>query len=129
VGAGAGANDLDAPSVWDMQIAYSFSSEVTGVNRTGTAPLARWAYAVGSSVNPVGKDWFEARQMRFSMLVAGMRQMTETAGIVSDPASENGAVIPLPIERGRFRLTAGEVFASLRMFDKVVPKGISAEPY
>jgi hypothetical protein len=126
----------EAPGVWDLQLAYSFSSETPGTTRT-TTPPNRWAFNVPlSPINPdapTPRGWFEVRQARLSMLIGSLRPLLESpsnAGqTINDLSAEDGAPVPLPIERGRFRITAGEVFASLRLFDKVVPSGITAEPY
>jgi prepilin-type N-terminal cleavage/methylation domain-containing protein len=119
---------LHSPGVYDLQVAYAFSSEFAG---RAAAPAGRWAFASTPGVDPTATmtNWFEAREVRFNMLVTNVRELTESGQPIPELASEDGAVIQIPIERSRFRLTAGESLVSLRLFDKAMTAGIVATPY
>jgi prepilin-type N-terminal cleavage/methylation domain-containing protein len=143
------AIEFDSPGVWDLQVAYAFSSENTTVpSGRNTVPSDRWAFAnpnsysagatspfVGGNCNWCG--WFEVREVRYSMLVGSVRALLEKDQIVGEAAAEDGPLvgpnagqITMPIEVGRYRLTAGETLQTLRMFDKALPSGQGiATPY
>jgi hypothetical protein len=135
-GSGGPGAWMDAPGVYDLQIAYAFSSELSGMARgvTPTSPAGRWAYAPGGTADPnsTSSGWFEVREIRFDMLVASVRAITDINGVTTtlpEMAAEDGAQIPMPPEQGRFRLSAGESLMTLRLFDKALPQGVPATPY
>lgn len=126
--------DLDAPGVYDLQVAYSLSSVF--LNRT-TPVNMRWAFN-GQSGSPdpttiaaSKAGWFEVRQVRFNMLFGSVRAVANSGTLTSvpEPPAEDGAPIPMPIDRGRYRVTAGELLTSIRFFDKAVPSGVNADPW
>jgi len=125
-----------APGIEDLQIAYRFSSELTA-NR-GAAPLDRWAF----DDEPGGTDveaalalqgaagWFEARQVRMSLLSRSLRAVVEPGVVINEPPLEDRAD-PIELEQGYSRRVTrtSAVLRTLRYFDMTSPSGLRAEPY
>lgn len=125
-----------APGVEDLQIAYRFSSELTG-NRLAPPP-DRWAYdddpggtAVEAAIaaSPAAA-WFEVRQVRISMLTRSLRAVGEPGAILAEAALEDRPDdIDLRQGYARSVIRSSAVIRTLRYYDMSSPGGLNAEPY
>jgi prepilin-type N-terminal cleavage/methylation domain-containing protein len=130
-----------APGVWDFEVAYRLSpaapdNSIPSLRIGAPNPLQQWVFdaaGLGPANLSLGPDWFEVRQVRFSMYVGTLRTLRDTrsnATTISEPGLENRVPnVAIPIGAGRYQLTTAEVLTNLRFFDKNVPSGILAEPY
>lgn len=134
--------DLVSPGVVDLQIAYGFSSEFPGGLVPRTAPeAARWAFdgVVGAvdtapQILAFGADpgWFEARQVRVSMLLRTLRRVDESSFAIQPLPLEDRDPATAPaieVNYGRMAMTTSTVLTNLRYFDFSGSAGLVAEPY
>ncbi len=136
-------NDLAAPGVLDLQIAYRFSSEV--YNNVGQIiPPAsdiwrQWAYE-GRAGNLDGllqgppadrlENWFEVRRVRFNALLTSVRRVDpRTSGTKTRLGREDGgqSIVDRPL-RAEW-LTTVESLTNLRYFDHGAPARVRPDPY
>jgi prepilin-type N-terminal cleavage/methylation domain-containing protein len=136
---GAGPQDMVAPGVVDLQIAYAFSAEVFRNNGDPLPANAedRWAFKAGGGGVPAAYfgatafNWFEVRMVRFNILTKRMRAIDTSAVQVPVTRAEDGAPAmgSLPAAVAPEWLTTTEVLTNLRYFDSGMPAGVQAEPY
>lgn len=136
-------NDLAAPGVIDLQIAYRFSSEV--YNNVGQIipPVSeirrQWAYE-GQPDNldllvespPIDRleNWFEVRRIRFNALLTSVRRVDpRTSDTKTRLGREDGgqSIVDRPL-RAEW-LTTVESLTNLRYFDYGAPARVRPEPY
>jgi hypothetical protein len=130
-----------APGVWDLEVAYRVSpaapdNSIPSLRVGAPNPLQQWVFDAAGAGPPnlsFGQDWFEIRQVRFSMYVGTLRKVQEAPTrqtTIDEPGLENRvAPVAIPLGVGRYQLTSAEVLTNLRLFDKNLPSGILAEPY
>src|SRR5688572_2957070 len=97
-----GAADIIAPGIIDLQIAYAFSSEIYAAAPAYSVASA-WAYydplGGGATINTFD-DWFEVRQVRFTIHTRRLRAIDNFSaaglGVIVPRAEDGGAFPDLP---------------------------------
>lgn len=135
--AAVGNQDMMAPGVLDMQIAYAFSSELFGAAPPAN-PADRWAFAdvVGAATGavtaaPDGRAWFEVRMVRLNILAKKMRALDTRAHTEALARREDQSAVTLPPLNAAILpdwITTTEALTNLRYFDLGAPVGVPAEP-
>lgn len=122
----------------DLQLAYRFSSELTG---RGAGVEDRWAFdnlLPGTGLDVVVPTrgitaWFEVRQVRWTLLLRTARAVEERGHAA--PSEGNGLLedrttpVPIDVAYGRHYLKTSAALVNLRFFDQSAPRGLPAEPY
>ena len=136
VGAG---DDLIAPGVLDLQIAYRFSAEIYRNGGFDTPPQedieAQWAFEgraanVDAIVAADVRNWFETRRVRFNVLMSTIRSVEpRTFGTKTRPPREDGLEITLRQPMRAEWVTTEEALTNLRYFDYGAPELVSPEPF
>ena len=137
--ASVGANDLIAPGVLDLQIAYRFSSEIyTNAALALPAPNdfeAQWAHEgrlrnvdLMLLANP--QNWFEVRRIRVNTLVRTQRQVDPRAVTQKNLLAREDGVVTAVNRSVRVEwVTTAETLTNLRYFDYGAPQGVVSEPF
>jgi hypothetical protein len=129
--------DAIAPGIIDLQVAYAFSTEIHGGPVNYSLNQA-WAFTLGGGnglINDGANDvieWFEVRQVRFTIHARRMRAIDNVAGalpIPVDRAEDGGIFAAVPRALAPELLTSAETLVNLRFFDFGLPSGVPAEPY
>ncbi len=125
-------DDVIAPGVMDLQIAYAFSAEIFVKRGLAPDPANQWAYAATGTLLPnFTNDFFETRMVRFNIQARRNRAVDPTVSLTTAPRAENGGAAFTNIARSLQpeTLTSAETLVNLRYFDFGTPSGVAAEPY
>lgn len=145
VPAATNANEIIAMGALDFQVALRLSAEVFGPAATADASWAYTAPANGAADAALGTatNWFEVRQVRFSIPLRAARAVDEpgqtlmAAGDVFEDRpvgsllADVQALDPNALARGyaMIRISSSQVLYNLRFFDQNLPALTPAEPY
>ena len=134
-------NDLVAPGLLDLQIAYRFSSEIY-VAASEPLPAeadlpAQWAFeGAAGNIDPalvpgVLANWFEVRRVRLNMLVRTLRPVDPKTylSVKTRQPREDGVAINFDQSTRAEWTTTVETLTNLRFFDRGAPQGVSPQPF
>ena len=132
-------DDVIAPGVLDLQVAYRLSAEIYRAAGQPVPPpgAGEWAFessAPGTANNFMigavnAANWFEVRMARANLLVRTLRKIRHKGAMRAPGAREDGPAIQVLRETSSDWITTSETVTNLRYFDFGAPAGAPAEPY
>lgn len=139
------SGEITAMGALDFQVALRLSAEVFGPLGTADTSWAYTAPANGAADAALGTqtNWFEIRQVRFSIPLRAARSVDEPGQTMLSAADELEdhppgtmiadlqAIDPNAVGRGfaMIRISSSQVLYNLRFFDQNLPALTPAEPY